>query len=133
MGSLSQVRSNQILDAINGVAALPATVTPLRSRLMTANGTAAANGTELAAAQGYAAGAAAPTFTMAAAATGSAASSSAVTITNMPACTLNGIEIWDSAATPIRQQWGALTGAPKTVNSGDTLTIASGSITTAFP
>jgi hypothetical protein len=44
----------------------------------------------------------------------------------MPACTVVAVDEWDSAGTPVRRWWGALT-ANKTVNSGDTFTIASGS------
>ncbi len=133
MGAVDQTRTNQVIDAIFGTTALVATTTPVRCRLMTANGSATANGTELATGGGYTQGVGAPTFTAAAAATGAASSNSAVTVTNMPACTLNGIEVWDSNAVPKRQMWGAITSAPKTVNAGDTVTIASGSITLTFP
>lgn len=134
MGALGQVRSNQILDAIFGTTVLVATTTPVRARLMTAIGTATVNGTELVTGGGYTSGVGAPSFTAAAAAAGSASSNSAVTVTNMPATTLNAIEVWDSnATTPVRQLWGGITGAPKTINAGDTLTIASGSITANFP
>src|SRR4051794_12622137 len=75
---------------------------PMHVRLMTANGSATANGTELSTSGGYTSGTGAPTVTFAAASTttGQAASNAAVTVTNMPAATVVGIEVWDSAGTP---------------------------------
>ena len=55
----------------------------------------------------------------------------ALTQTNMPAATITAIELWDSAGTPVRKWYGLLT-ASKTTNSGDTFTIASGSLTAAL-
>lgn len=46
---------------------------------------------------------------------------------NMPACTIGGIELWDSAGTPIRRWFGPLV-ANKVVNSGDTVTFSPSSI-----
>ncbi len=132
MGALSQAHSNNILDASLGTASFVATTAPVRCRLMTANGSATAAGTELATSGGYTSGSGAPSVTFAAASAGSAASNSAVTVTNMPATTITGVEVWDSAGTPVRKWWGALS-ASKTTNSGDTFTIASGSLTVAFP
>lgn len=129
--ALDQTRANQLLDALHGVATLTATVTPLRARLMTANGSATANGTELATSGGYTAATGAPSFTFGAASAGSSASSSAITVTNMPATTVVGVEIWDSAGTPKRQEFGALT-ASKTTNAGDTFSIAIGAMTSAL-
>lgn len=61
-------------------------------------------------------------------------SGAAVTQTNMPAVGSPGIqqaEIWDTAATPKRWWWGALSAAVIT-NLGDTLTFATSSITSQF-
>ena len=132
MGALDQVFSNAVLNATDGQATLTAVVTPVHCRLMTANGSATANGTELATSGGYTSGTGAPTLTFAAAAAGSAANNSAVTVTNMPAATIVGVELWDSSGTPRRLWWGALT-ASKTTNSGDTFSIASAALTIAFP
>ena len=59
---------------------------------------------------------------------GSYSNSADLTWTGMPACTVGGVEIWDKAGTPVRIWWGALS-AEKTVNAGDTFTIASGDLT----
>lgn len=129
MSSLDQTFSNKLLDASVG-GSFTAPTTPITCRLMTANGTNTSNGTELATSGGYTSGTGAPQVTFAAASAGSKASNVAVTVTNMPATTVNGIELWDSAGTPVRLWWGALTAA-KTTNAGDTFTIASGSLTLA--
>lgn len=129
MSSLDQTFSNKLLDASVG-GTLTSPTTPITCRLMTANGSNTSNGTELATGGGYTSGTGAPTVTFAAASAGSKASNVAVTVTNMPATTINGVELWDSAGSPIRTWWGALTAA-KTTNSGDTFTIASGSLTLA--
>lgn len=128
MANLSQGHANNMLDASLGTSAFTATSTPLHVRLMTANGSATSNGTELGTSGGYTAGSGAPTVTFGAAVAEIATSNSAVTVTNMPATTIVGIELWDSAGSPVRKWWGALT-ASKTTNAGDTFTIASGSLT----
>jgi len=131
MPALVQVHANGLLDASLGTTALTATVTPLRTRLMTAIGSGTAAGTELATSGSYVALTGLSPTTMAAASAGSAATSVAMTQTNMPAATITAVELWDSAGTPLRKWYGALT-ANKTTNAGDTFTIASGSLTAAL-
>jgi len=130
MPGLDAAHAANLVDGSLGTAAFVATTGPIHVRYMTANGSATANGTELATSGGYTSGAGAPTVTFASASTttGQAASNSAVSTTNMPATTVVGVELWDSAGTPKRKWWGALT-ASKTTASGDTFTIASGSLT----
>jgi hypothetical protein len=130
MPGLDATHAANIVDASLGTASFVATTTPIRCRYMTANGSATANGTELATSGGYTSGTGAPSVTFAAASTttGQAASNAAVSTTNMPATTVVGVELWDSAGTPKRKWWGALS-ASKTTASGDTFTIASGSLT----
>lgn len=133
MGAMDQAFSNSVLDASwdQSGASVRLSTGPIHVRYMTANGSATANGTELATSGGYTSGAGAPTVTGASASAGSKASNAAVTTTNMPATTIVGVELWDSAGTPARKYWGALS-ASKTTASGDTFTIASGSLTTAI-
>lgn len=130
MSNLDQTFSNGLLQASVGNS-FTAPTTPITCRLMTAVGTNTSNGTELATGGGYTSGTGAPQVTFASASGGSMASNIAVTVTNMPATTINGIEIWDSSGSPRRLWWGPLT-SPKTTNSGDTFTIASGSLTLAM-
>jgi hypothetical protein len=134
MGALDQAHANAILDASfdRSGASVRLATGPIHCRYMTANGTSTSNGTELATSAGYTSGTGAPTFTTAAASAGSEASNSAISTTNMPATTVVGVETWDSAGTPARKWWGALS-ANKTTNLGDTFTIASGSFTAALP
>lgn len=133
MATLDTTFANQVLDAMDDQsgASVRLSTGPIHIRYMTANGTAGSAGTELATASGYTSGTGAPTVTFAAAASASKSSNAAVTTTNMPATTVVGIEEWDSAGTPARKKFGALT-ASKTTNLGDTFSIASGSLTEAL-
>lgn len=132
--ALDQAFAKAIQDHIHGSTALAQPTAPYRLRQMTANGSASANGTELATSGGYTAGTGAPTIAFGAATTASpsvASSSGAVTITNMPATTIVGVEIWNSNGTPSRQEWGALA-ASKTTASGDTLSYSAGAVTSSL-
>lgn len=127
--SLDAARAANLVDGVLGTAAFAAATTPVRLRQDTAQGSATAAATELATSGGYTSGVGAPSLTFAAASTttGQAVSNSAVTITSMPATTINGVEVWDSNATPKRVAQGSIT--PKTTASGDTLSYASGAVT----
>jgi len=130
--ALDQTRANEILTWMHGGAAPTALVAPIHVRIYTVTGTATTAGTEVATGGGYTSGAGAPTVTYAAAASGSQATNAAVNITNYPRVeTVNAIEIWDTTGTPKRVEWGALAAA-KTMASGDTLSFASGAITSAL-
>lgn len=121
--ALDNAVRNNVLDALNGVAAFTAPTTPLKVRLMTANGTATAAGTELGTGAGsgtgagYTAGGATIAFN-AAGTDGQTEPTATVRWDNLPACTIVGVELWDSAGTPKRLQFGALV-ASKAVSSGD--------------
>jgi hypothetical protein len=99
---------------------------PLMVRLMTANGSDSAAGIEVTNAGGSTYAAQSVAFS-AASGSGSASNSADVVFTNMPAATIVGIEIWDSAGTPFRWWWGAAV-ASKTTNLGDTLRIVAGAL-----
>lgn len=138
MGALDQTFANAILDAAfdeTGAAVRLATG-PFKLLIMTANGSATAAGTELASGGSYVAGTgiALAATDMAAAASGAKSNSSVLSQTNMPtASNLNGVEIKDSAGSPARKWWGALTGAPKSTTLGDTFSIAASALQTSFP
>lgn len=69
-------------------------------------------------------------ITFADASAGSISNDAAVSFTNMPAVLspgIVGIELWDSAGTPVRRWFGALT-ADKVINKGDTVTFNSASV-----
>lgn len=117
---------NQVAASL-GEASYVATVTPVRGRLMTANGSSSSNGTEVTNSGGS-------TYTPAdvsAAITSVAAlpvvNSAAITWANLPTATIVGLELWDSAGTPKRKWFGALA-ASRAVVLGDSLTIAPGAL-----
>jgi hypothetical protein len=119
MAAIVSVHGNALLDASLGTTALAATTAPIKCRLMTANGSGTVAGTEVAG------GTYTPqTATFGAAAALLATCTGTLTFTLMPACTVVGVELWDSAATALRKWWGALA-ASKTVNSGDTFSLTS--------
>jgi len=118
---------------------LTATTTPFKLRLMTAMGsgngnTNGANGTELSA-SGYTAGGnsmgASPTFTTFVAASPAAVSNSSAVSWSATGTwsTVVGIEIWDSAGSPLRYLQGTTTSSITGVVNGDTVQFAAGSIT----
>lgn len=130
--ALDQTRANEILTFMHGGAAPTALTGPMHVRIYTVNGNATTSGTEVATGGGYTSGTGAPTVTYAAAAAGSQASNASVAITNYPRVeTVTGIEIWDSTGTPKRVEFGSLV-ASKTMAAGDTLSFASGAITSAL-
>jgi len=108
------------------------TVTPpFKLRLMTATGSNTANGTE-ASGNGYTAGGTSMGSTAFGAPSGGVSTNSnAVSYTasggNLGGGAIVGIEIWDTAATPLRYLQGSITSV--TVATGNTLNFASGSIT----
>jgi hypothetical protein len=95
----------------------------LKLRLMTANGNDTTGGTQVTGGS-YTS----QTVTFSAASSGSTSNTGAVTYTGMPACTVTGAEIWDSAGTPVRWWYGALN-SNKVVAADDTFTVSSGELT----
>jgi hypothetical protein len=123
MANLVQVEANALLAASSGQAAYTAPTAPLKVALVTATGTATAPGTEVAGGS-YAR----QTITFGAPSAGAIANNIALNYASMPACTVTGVDEYDSAGTPVRRWFGALS-ASKVVNSGDTFSIAIGSYT----
>jgi hypothetical protein len=93
---------------------------------MTANGSASSAGTEVVGGS-YAS----QTITFDAATGGSAASAAEITFSAMPAVTVVGVEIWDSAGSPVRLWWGALNSS-RTLIAGDDLKFPAGSVLVSF-
>lgn len=122
MGSLTDAAELLMLDWVNVVATPTRPTSPLKCRLMTANGSDSAAGTEVTGGSYVS-----QSVTFSAASAGATSNSGLLSYTSMPACTVVGVEIWDSAGSPVRLWWGALT-ASKTVNSGDTFQIAIGDL-----
>jgi hypothetical protein len=103
---------------------------PYKLRLMSAQGSNTANGTELTTTGGYTAGGASLGTTFCAAPSGGTQSNSNLVSWSATGtwATVNAIEIWDSAGTPLRWLQGAITAITGVVN-GDTVSFAVGSIT----
>lgn len=127
MANIDAVEALNQVAASLGEAAYVATTGPIRGRLMTANGTASSNGTEVVNSGGstYASQDVGAAITSVAALP--VVNSGVITWTNLPTATIVGLELWDSNATPKRKYFGALA-ASKTVALGDSLTIAAGSL-----
>lgn len=122
--SLTNTAESRTLNWLTGNSTT-APVLPLKYRLMTVNGSDSANGTELTG------GTYTPqTVTFGASSGGAPAANDALVrfegIT--PGADVVGGEIWDSAGTPVRWHWAALTGAPVDVVDG-ILEFAIGAIT----
>jgi hypothetical protein len=121
LGALTATLDNKLVDHVNLTASYTPT-SPLKLRLMTANGSASAAGTEV---TGGSYGS--QTIAFDAASGGSAGNDADITFSGMPACTVVGLEIWDSAGTPVRLWWGPLS-TSKTVSAGDAVSFPSGSV-----
>ena len=119
--NLPDTIENELLDALVGTSTYSITGAT-KLRLMTANGSDASAGTEVTGGSYVA-----QTIAFTTASSGAIENSGAISFTGMPAATVVGIEIYDSAGSPKRLLYGALT-SPRTVTAGDTVQFASGAI-----
>lgn len=124
--NLVTTEANRLLDASLGTAAYAAPTTPMKLALATSASSASAAGTEVTGGS-YAR----QNVAFSAASAGATANTGAVTYTNMPATTVTHVDLYDSAGSPRRGWFGALT-ASKTTAAGDTLSFAIGAITVAM-
>jgi hypothetical protein len=119
--NLTYTADNLALDWLFGVGTPTRPTAPMKLALMTANGSKTSAGTEVTGGS-YAR----QSITLSAAASGANTNTgSTITFNNMPACTVVGGEIWDSAGTPVRIAFGAAV-ANKTVLAGDTFAVNAG-------
>lgn len=122
MANLTTAAANKIGDDINGGTSWQPTGT-VKLALMTANGSASAAGTEVSGGS-YAR----QSISFTSYSGGTCSNSNTITFPSMPACTVVGIEVYDSAGTPFRIWWGSLD-ASRVVAAGDTPTFAPGALT----
>lgn len=101
---------------------------PLMVRLMTTNGSDSVAGTEVVNSGGSTYAPLSASFPAAVGSGGPVSNSADLVFTNMPAATVVGVEIWDSAGSPFRWWWIPAV-ASKTTNLGDTLRILAGQLT----
>ncbi|MEU6990377.1 hypothetical protein ABZ953_06900 [Streptomyces sp. NPDC046465] len=119
--ALSNTAENRALDWLMGTSTTAPTL-PLKVALVTANGSDSAAGTESTGGS-YAR----KNLAVGASSSGATSNSADIVWTGMPAGTIVGVEIWDSAGTPIRWWYGALT-TPRTLASGDECRFPAGAL-----
>jgi hypothetical protein len=126
MAMFDQTDATNILAAIlNDVAYT--TVSATHIRLGTNAPTATADMSELGGGTGYTTGGSVITWNAVSAAATS--NSDTVSWTNSGTnWSIVGLEIWDTAGTPLRHLWGTWTGQPVTVATGNTFQVASAGI-----
>jgi len=131
MTDLNRVTS--LLNSIMAGSTWPAVPTGWWLRLITNTPTGTTNGTELSSATGYTAGGASMSAwtTISGTTANITGPASAISWTNSGGSAwtaVNAVEVWDNAATKLRWFFGVLTGGAVTVNAGNTLQFAVGSI-----
>ena len=136
MAAIVQAQANKILDLTLGTSAPTMFTTPAKVRLTTTAPTATAAGTELTG-TGYTTGGTSlsgNTFTAAASGATTGPGTSALTWTNSSGGTWSivGVEIWDSAGTPLRWWYGSFTGQPISVANGNIFQISVGAISVSL-
>lgn len=120
--NLTDTGENRTVDWLFGTATTAPTL-PLRMALVTAAGTDSTAGTEVTGGS-YSR----QTLAVAAAVNGAVTNSADLSFTGMPASTVVGWEIWDSAGTPVRWTYGPFD-APKTLAAGDEFKVVAGAWT----
>jgi len=120
--NLSATAENLALDWILSVGTPTRPTAPLKVALVTANGDDATAGTEVTGGS-YTR----QDLSVAAAVNGATSNSADLVWTGMPAATVVGVEIWDSAGSPVRLWYGPLS-ATRTVAAGDELRLAAGAL-----
>ena len=119
--NLTDTAENRSMDWLFGNTTTAPTA-PLKVALVTPAGDDATAGTEVTGGSYVR-----KTVTVAAASGGAVANSADLDWTGMPACTVVGWEVWDSAGTPVRWWYGPLD-ASKTLASGDEFKLLAGSL-----
>lgn len=122
MTNIVQVEQNNLLNGWLGISTYTAVTGAMKVALVTATGSATAAGTEVVGGS-YAR----QTVVFSAPVAGATSNNATINFTSMPATTVTGIDIYDSAGSPVRRAFGALA-ASKTTSAGDTLSFAAGAI-----
>lgn len=120
--ALTNTAENRMLDWVMGNATTAPTM-PLKVALVTVVGNDTTAGTEVTGGS-YAR----KTLTAGAAVNGATSNSADLVWTGMPAATVVGVDVYDSAGAPVRWLYGALA-ANRTVLAGDELKILAGQLT----
>lgn len=120
-GNLTDGAEDRALKWLLGQATTAPTL-PFKLALMTVAGSDSAAGTEVVGGS-YAR----QTLTVAAVASGASSNDAVIEFAGMPACTVVGVEVYDSAGTPFRWWYGPIA-ANKTYGAGDTARIPIGDL-----
>jgi hypothetical protein len=133
MPAIVQAQANKILDLTLGTATPTMFTGAAKVRLTTGTApTATTAGTELTG-TGYTAGGSTITFSAASAgATTGPTSTLQWTNSSGGSWSIVGVEIWDSAGTPLRWWYGTFTGQPITVANGNIFQISIGAISVSL-
>lgn len=124
--NLTATAENLALDWLTGVGTPTRPTTPLKVALVTTLGTDTAAGTEVTGGT-YTR----QDLTVAAGVNGATANAADIIFTGMPATTVVGVEVWDSATTPVRLWYGPLT-TERTTAAGDDSRFLAGDLTLAL-
>lgn len=119
--ALTNTAENRCLDWLMGLTPTAPT-TPLKVALVTVLGDDATAGTEVTGGS-YAR----RDLAVATASAGATSNSADLVWASMPAATVVGVEVWDSAGTSVRLWYGALTES-RTVGAGDDFRLPAGSL-----
>ncbi|WFE41950.1 hypothetical protein [Micromonospora sp. WMMD998] len=132
MPAIVQAQANKILDLTLGTSSPTMFTGAAKCRLTTTAPTATAAGTELTG-TGYTAGGSTITFS-AASAGATTGPTSTLQWTNGSGGTWSivGLEIWDSAGTPLRWWYGTFTGQPISVAAGNIFQVSVGAISVSL-
>lgn len=131
MGNIVTVEATALLQSSVAGSAYTAPSPPIKLALITTTtpSTATAAGSEVSNSGGSTYARATIAFNSATG--GSITNSGSISFTNMPACTVGGIELWDSAGTPVRR-WFGLLSTSKTLGAGDTISFAASAISVSL-
>jgi hypothetical protein len=120
--NLTDAAENLMMDWVNVIGTPTRPTSPIKVALVTVIGTDSAAGTEVVGGS-YAR----QNANLTASSGGASTNSAEIRFTNMPAVTVVGVDLYDSAGSPVRLWWGPLA-ANKVVNAADDFVIAAGDL-----
>lgn len=126
MAALDATQANAVLNAILRQSSTAST-TGIKCRLGTNAPTASVDMTELSG-TGYTTGGTVMTFAVASGQASSNTSTASWTNGSGSTWTINGIELWDQAGSPVRWLFGSWTGAPISVANGNSFSVAAAGV-----
>ena len=120
--NLTNTAEDLALTWLYGTGSLTRPTAPIKVALVTAIGSDSAAGTEVVGGSYVRVSA-----SLGAPSGGAQTNTAEIRFTNMPAVTVVGVDLFDSAGSPVRLWWGPLA-ANKVVNAGDDFVIAAGDL-----